>query len=185
MKNNILFLTLWLLLAACGGQDGQQEDNAGDRTYRTTAPSLLYFKNMRSSYYTLNEQPRTRIELYRLRKFVQLSGEEIVLVPVIANNWMKDEAYLFLESPELGKGLASPITIRWEAQGDTGLYQLQPATIDKQYELAMQLYKSLLEGHQIEALAADSTWAPIFTGKDSRSHFITSVRDYLRLTEAL
>lgn len=184
MKKNILISILCMLLSACGGQEAQTGGNAASPKYRTTAPSLLYFKNMRSTYYEMIEQPGTRTELYRLRKFDKATQEPI-LIPVIANNWLKDEAYLMLEPAGFGEAFASPLTIRWETQSDSGLYRLQPATAARQQEMALQLYEHLKAGRQLNALAADSTWVPLFAGRDSRNYYLTTVRDYLRLTEAL
>lgn len=180
MKKNTFFLTIALLLTACGRHDGSRSPAANGSPYRTTAPSLLYFKNMRSAYYDQSEQPGARMELYRLRK-LNPPPQETNLIPVIANNWLKDEAYLLLET----SGLSEPLTVRWERQKDSGVYRLQPASVDKQYELGIQLYESLQAGHRLSALASDSTWVPLFEGRDMRSHFTTTIRDYLRLTEAL
>lgn len=139
---------------------------------------------MRSSFYEQTEQPGTRIELYRLRKFNRLKPAP-VLVPVIANNWLEDEAYLLLEQGGANNRLASPITIKWLSEGDTGVYRLERPTAEGQYKLALELNESIQAGHQLQALAPDSTWAPIFEGSDIRSYFTTTARDYLRLTEAL
>ena len=145
---------------------------------------MLYFKNIRSTYYEQSEQPGARIELYRLRQFSQ-PAKEHVLIPVIANNWLEDEAFIFLEPVDFGQPWAQPLTVRWQGEKDSGLYRLQPANVDKQYELALQLYESLLAGHQLNALAADSTWAPLMESKNTRGYYLTTIRDYLRLTEAL
>ncbi|MCO6487676.1 MAG: hypothetical protein J5I98_04620 [Phaeodactylibacter sp.] len=184
MKKITLLGTLWIILFSCGGQGGQTGSAAGELPYRTTAPSLLYFKNIRSAYYEMSEQPGTRIELYRLRKFSGPSAAPL-LVPVIANNWLKDEAYLFLEPAEYDGAYATPITVRWEAPADTSIYRLQPATVARQRELALHLYEGLRAGRQASILAADSTWAPLFGGNDIRDSYSTAIRDYLRLTEAL
>ncbi|MCB0560266.1 MAG: hypothetical protein H6573_21290 [Lewinellaceae bacterium] len=184
MKKNILFSTLCILLAGCTGPESTKSEASAGSPYRTTAPSLLYFKNIRSTYYEQSEQPGARIELYRLRQFSQ-PAKEHVLIPVIANNWLEDEAFIFLEPVDFGQPWAQPLTVRWQGEKDSGLYRLQPANVDKQYELALQLYESLLAGHQLNALAADSTWAPLMESKNTRGYYLTTIRDYLRLTEAL
>lgn len=143
---------------------------------------MLYFKNMRSAYYEQTELPGARTELYRLRKFSQLKQQNII-IPVIANNWLEDEAYLLLEAT--GPAFAVPLTIRWRTGPDEGIYRVQPDSADKQYELAMRLFESLQAGHRLSAMSTDSTWIPALEGTDARSYYSTTVRDYLRLTEAL
>lgn len=184
MKKNILFSTLCILLAGCTGPESTKSEASAGSPYRTTAPSLLYFKNIRSTYYEQSEQPGARIELYRLRQFSQ-PAKEPLLVPTIANNWLEDEAFIFLEPVDFGQPWARPITIRWQSRQDSGLYRLQPANTAKQYELALQLYESLQAGHQLNALTADSTWVPVMEDKNNQRYYLTTIRDYLRLTEAL
>ncbi len=181
MKKNPLLLILGLALFSCGKPGGPPATSSSGSRFRTTPPSLLYFKNIRSVYYERSEQKGSRIELYRLRKFGQLEQKHTI-VPVIANNWLEDEAYLLLEAE--GPAFATPLTIRWKTGSGEGVYRLQPAGADKQYEMAMQLYESLQAGHQLSAMRTDSTWIPVLEGKDVRSYFSTAVRDYLRLTEA-
>lgn len=182
MKKIIISGMIGLLLAACGERSAPQDKKAPRPEYRTTAPSLLYFKNMRSSYYQMAEQPESRIELYRLRKFSPPLREPL-LVPVIANNWLEDEAYLFLETAGNGSAFATPLTVRWEGQDKAAPYQLQPASAARQQELALQVYEGLQEGRRLEAMAADSSWVSLFENREFRGHYITTVRDYLRLTE--
>ena len=184
MKKNIFLSFLCILLTACSGPGSRQNNTSSGPQYQTTAPSLLYFKNIRSINYEQSEQAGTRIELYRLRQFSQ-PAKEPLLVPTIANNWLEDEAFIFLEPVDFGQPWARPITIRWQSRQDSGLYRLQPANTAKQYELALQLYESLQAGHQLNALTADSTWVPVMEDKNNQRYYLTTIRDYLRLTEAL
>jgi hypothetical protein len=137
---------------------------------------------MRSTQYTVDEQPRSRIELYRLSKFEPVTKRPAIY-PVIANNWLEDEAYLFLQTNVWEAGFLSPLTISQDTSWSLEVLQLQPPTPVQQYELGLRLYESLKRGEVWYAAAADSTFAPLFEDGDERSYFLTTVRDYLKLTD--
>ncbi len=172
-----------VICAACGGTAERQPTGTGERRYRTTPPSLLYFKNMRSANYTVAEQPESRIELYHLNKYSFNPGEP-TLYPVIANNWLEDEAYLFLKTNSWRQGFHDPLTVSQDTAWSGSLFTLQPPTPGQQYELALTLYESLKEGEAWYVAAADSTFAPLFSDADERVYYLTTVRDYLKLTDS-
>lgn len=174
-----------MLLCACGNggepaTDGEEKD---DRMFRTTPPSLLYFKNMRSTNYSVEEHPNTRVELYRLRRFGETTQHPL-LIPLIANNWMEDEAYLFIEPNKFEGGFYDTLRVFWSAGDDSsGVYELARAGLPQQYEFARGLAESMRKGHELRVLTAEADTVPIFDDQASRSHFLTTVRDYERLTE--
>ena len=55
------------------------------KQFRTTAPSTLYFKNIRSTNYSMQEDAETRIEYYQLKK-AEVSKTRPHLLPRIAND---------------------------------------------------------------------------------------------------
>ncbi len=168
-------LILSLALLACSQPPPEQTK---DKRFHITAPSLLYFKNMRSTAYEESTQPGTRIELYRLRRFSE-TDERPILYPIIANNWLEDQAYLYLRANEYEKGYARPIRIRWPEGGDT----LHASNREEQYRFALNIYEQLKEGKELKVLSQDSTFVPIYENRQDRSHYLTTVQDYLRLTE--
>lgn len=182
MKTSWAVLCLFLISAACSPDYSDRQKATGDRRFRTTPPSLLYFKNMRSTQYAVEEQPRSRIERYRLNKYERVSGHP-VLYPVIANNWLEDEAYLFLQPNDWEAGFMSPLTVSKDTVWSDAVVRLQPQTPEQQYELGIQLYESLKRGEDWYAVAADSTFAPLFEEGNERTYFLTTVRDYLKLTD--
>lgn len=182
MKNILMFLPFALLIYACGGSPGQDEQGTGDRRFHTTQPSLLYFKNMRSTQYTMEEQPQSRIELYRHEKFGQKNALPPVF-PIIANNWLQDEAYLFLQAQADQSGLHTPLTFASDTTGSE-LIILDSPRPEKQYELAMQLYDGLKAKKQWYVKQQDGQFLPIYQKGEGKTAFLLTVRDYLKLTEA-
>lgn len=182
MKTSWAVAGFFLICIACSPDSTERQKGTGDRRFRTTPPSLLYFKNMRSTQYTVEEQPKSRIELYRLSKF-EIATKRPALYPVIANNWLEDEAYLFLQPNDWEAGFLSPLTLSQDTNWTAHIVQLSPPTPERQYELGMRLYNTLRRGELWYAAAADSTFAPVFKDGDERAYFLTTVQDYLRLTD--
>lgn len=181
-----LYVMLLLALIACQPAESEQKtpSHREERLFRTTDPSHLYFKNIRSVKYTVEEQPQSRIELYRWAQF-STTPKRPILYPVIANNWLQDEAYLFLETNDFEKGFAQPLTLQLATKGDTTVVQLAPPTPQAQHELATALRKHLLQGGNVMVQAADSSFYPVLKDNRDRQYFVTTVKDYLKLTEAL
>ena len=96
---------------------------------------------------------------------------------------MEDEAYLFLQPNEWKAGFLLPLTLSQDTAWSSAALQLQPPTPERQYELSLLLYESLKQGEVWYAAAADSTFAPLFADGDERAYFLTTVRDYLKLTD--
>ncbi|MEL6926847.1 MAG: hypothetical protein AAFO94_22595, partial [Bacteroidota bacterium] len=109
-----VLILLWFLggLLSCEVPSAQKEFT-GDKQFRTTDPSRLYFSNMRSGSYFNRRKPNTKVDLYTLRKFSR-EKERPILYPIIVNNWLQDEAYVFIERNQYD-AFKDSLKIRWEA----------------------------------------------------------------------
>lgn len=169
-----------LALASCGEAPSGQQAGEGDQRFRTTQPSALYFKNMRSTQYKMQEQPKSRIELYRHKKFADNS----LLLPVIAHNWLQDEAYLFLQPNPAAPALSKPLQFTTDTTTVEQALTLDPPTPAQQYETALQLYKGMQAEKDWYIRQQNGSFQPLYTEGNERTAFLTTVRDYLKLTEA-
>lgn len=111
-----------------------------------------------------------------------MTDERPILYPLIVNNWLEDEAYLFLEKnnyPYFGE----PIIIK--AVNDTLFSTFEIGVFNKknQYEFAREIYKSLKEGNLLEIKTKEETYVPIFQNYEDKSNFMMTMRDYYRLIE--
>lgn len=174
-----LFLSAF---TACTSPEPQREFT-GDKQFRTTDPSRLYFNNIRSTDYYRERKPGTRIDLYRHRK-LSFKDDRPVLHPVIVNNWMKDEAYIFIEKNPYRNGWSDTLTIRW-SQGDTlsGYYELPLGTRPAMYEFAGKIYGAMKDKQTMEVKTAKGNFVPILRDGNDRSTFQMVMRDYYKLTE--
>ncbi len=170
------------VLVACSAPQPQR-DFTGDPDFRTTQPSRLFFANVRASNYYLERPAGTELSLYRNRKFSQTSKRPI-LIPVIVQALLKDEAYLFIR-PNDFRGLADPLTVAWSTDTSKGTYTLDVLTRPAQFDFATELYAALLGGQRLSVRLADSSYMPIFEDEVERAAFAVTTADYYRLTERI
>lgn len=182
MKKSLLpILLVWG--CACN-HPPESADNKANPLFSTTQPSRLYFKNMRSYYYQQSTKPGTKIDVYVLKKILQ-STEKPMLIPVIADNWMEDEAYILLERSTHPYLSTDTLTVRWESEktGESGIYTMVQPSIQSQYELAKFMYESLNSGHKLSFLTPNKEWKALFSNAQEAQNFSITIRDYNTLTE--
>lgn len=168
-----------LLFTACD-QVREPRHAEGKKHFHTTAPSRLFFKNMRSFYYQAEETPE-KMDRYQLRK-IQKDSDDLIFIPVILDNWLEDEAYIRVQ-PNFEYPSGDTLTIYWSAGRQEGTYTLSAAQNQDHYDFAKQLYESLLAGHQLWMLDEDRQKLLVFTDQADRANYITTLRDYYKLTE--
>ncbi len=176
-------LFLFLIVVACERLP-ENTDRKPDPLFSTTAPSRLYFKNMRSFYYRQSTKPETKIDLYTLKKIPE-KADRPLLIPIIADNWLQDEAYLLLEPNDHPAWRADTLNIKWEdpKTGASGAIAMANPNILMQLDIAGFLEMHLNSGHRISFLSQNNDWQPLFTQREDISNFLTTTKDYVRLTE--
>ena len=180
---NLLFFSFFLVLSACNVPPSGASRTPDER-FRTTQPSRLYFKNMRAYYYDQEVQPGTKTDLYTLKKFSRATDRPL-LIPVIADNWLQDEAYILLQPnayayfPEDTLHLKSATTDAQEME----TFLLTDNTMEQQLALAEWLYEQLIIGHKISLFSLKNEWEEIFEVREDRIKYIKTLQDYLALIE--
>lgn len=182
LKINNFWLLAALLFWIGGCGEGPPEHMPEiDRRFRTTPPSRIYFKNIRSTSYQWQQDAATRTDYYLLRKIGTQSPKPL-LYPVIADIWMEDQAQLLLESGKYDT-LPVPLLVYWQSQSDSGTYSLKSRNVTELYELGLQLYQSIQKGHTLEIGFPNQEKQPLLRDQTDRRNFTVSMQDYLRLTE--
>lgn len=178
------FLGVCLLLGLWSCRADAPPDQTQASRFRTSSPSHLYFKNTRSFYYAQSRWKDTRMDRYLLRA-LEAPDRRPLIIPVILDNWMEDEAYLFFEAPP--GHLLDSCRISWrpeESREAQGTYRLREPTPAGYSRLALDLYGSLRKGHSLEIQNPDSTFSPLFADSGQRTAFFTVLRDYFKLIDA-
>lgn len=102
---------IFLLFAGCKEPTpSKPQDSKPTGLFATTAPSKIYFNNIRSIQYYRNRKPGTKLDVYRHKKF-SMTNKRPIIYPLIIDNWMKDEAYLFVEQNTY-PSFSDPLKIR-------------------------------------------------------------------------
>lgn len=181
LKNtNFWFLATMIFSISCG-QGPPESLPEIDPKFRTTPPSRIYFKNIRSTAYQWEQDPNSRTGYYLLRKIGKQTNKP-ALYPVIADIWMEDQAQLILKSGRYDT-IPTPVRIFWEGKNDSGVYPLDTLDASSMYNLSLQVYEAIRSGHKLEISFAGTPKMPLFNYSSDKSNFSISMQDYLRLTE--
>ncbi len=171
-----------LFLSACDFSVSPDPEGPDPR-FRTTPPSHLFFLNTRSSAYQKTSDPDTRIDHYRLRQWGQQDQTPPIL-PVIADNWLQEEAYLLLEQPGGRENLSDSTQIFWKSKDDSGHFFLISRDTLAQLDLALEINRALQAGHELRlARPGDAREVLLFENLSERRLFAQTLRDYLKLVE--
>lgn len=171
----------YLLLASPACTPAPDTDQAQDApgTYRTTQPSLLYFKNMRSSNYQQEEQKGTRITLYTHNRLQKQQSDSLGFIPLIASDWLNDRAFLLPTWAGEHIQPSSPLTVSY---GSDSLV-VRGADPMAQTDWLLAVHDAMRAGQQLYLATKQQDPYPFLRDKRLQTTFTTVVNDYLRLTE--
>lgn len=176
---NILFLLFFAVLCACNQAPQSTHNQIPRREFRTTQPSHLFFKNMRSYYYEQSTDDETQLDYYTLKKFREAPP---LILPVIADNWLQDEAYILLQrEARLPQQEMLLLQIENEASKDT--IHWNEFNHFQDYRLAKRLYQALKRSHKISLSTKKGANYQLFENQSDAANFLRVMNDYFRLTE--
>jgi len=176
MKNNY-FYVFFILLTFLSCDNNSKEIVAENKPiFHTTDPSRLYFQNTRSHKYSSITQKDTRMDYYYLKGM----DEEQTIFPIIANNWLAEEAYVLLKEMH---PLPYTLVLSKEEKHDT-LYFSFTERIEI-YDFCKMLYTKSKSGYEISILTTEEQWVPVFKNSTEKKYFQEVMRDFFRLTEQI
>lgn len=172
---------IFFLLAGC--TPGQSHDyNYQPRTmFKTTPPARLYFKNMRSVYYDQLAGRPDSMDYYRLRQFPD-PKDSPVLQAVIADNWLRDEAYLLLEFNAFPGAPKDTFRLVLRAGEQEEILRLAQVDPEAHQVVARQLLLALEAGREVLWQSEQGQTYKLFDSDSERSAFRTTTADYQRMT---
>jgi len=183
MSNRILFsLVILLFLWACNPDKNRKVDQT-TISFATNDATKLFFKNVRRTYYEVEEMEAAKMEVYRLNKRV-LSQERPIINLAIVNNWRFDEAYVMLEPNNL-LDLAN-LTLTWKnPETDTrGEIVFENGNKETYVAFADQVYEQIQLGSQFTTEVQGVQYNVLEQSEDREAFRITMV-DYYRLVQRL
>jgi hypothetical protein len=182
MKIRTVFGLLVLVLVACN-PDKQTQVDQSEITFKTTDSSKLYFKNIRQSYYDLEEMEAAKLEIFRFKKRAQ-GDERPVINLSIVNNWRYDEAYILLEPNELVQ--QDTLKVRWKSadglKTDSIIYSRGNKTDIVKF--ADQVYQQIQSKSEFE-IELEGNWKQFLNESLDREAFRITMFDYYKLVQRL
>lgn len=155
-------------------------------SFQTTESSELYFKNVRSYFYEIWDDPKSGFVHYRIK-----SRNKDSLKPTInfllLNNWRFDEAYIMAEGNDALSTLEG-LTLSIATSEDSSSYTFDNFTNYEHWMLSGRIYMALRDDRSRFWLSGPKSNASgrealeVFTEGEDRKSLKKTLRDYFKLT---
>lgn len=170
---------LLLTITSCKIDDDKTIDR--DRLgFKIGSDTQLFFKNVRQSYYDLEENKAAKFNVFRFSDRSK-DSEELVLNLAIVVNYLQDEAYLLIETSEAVNNENIELTAQHPNTDDTQDVILNEMNREAMLNFCTDVYELLVQGYQFEIKAGEE-WKPVLDTHKTREAFRITVSDYYRLT---
>lgn len=178
----ILVLLTIIGIQSCSNTS-KKENNTTSTPYKTTAPSRLYFKNMRSINYNSEAIGNNQMDIFRFRKLDNVQNRPIIF-PQIIDHWVADRAYLKLVTNEVADSIVQKILLlKDETQSDT--IALQANKPSEQTQITIKIHEALKNEKKIFAITKGGKQVLLLEDKMDRYYFSIIMQDYYRLTDIM
>ncbi len=159
-----------------------QKEYTGKRQFRTTEPSRLFFKNMRSAYYFRSRKPNSKKDIYKLKK-ASKDNDRPLLHPIIINDWMNDMAFIFIEKNNYKYFPNDDLNVLWQHADSTGNFVWKSLSKEAQFEFAGEICDALLKGYDMSLISEKGDTIPFLNVHQDRRNFAVVMRDFYKLAE--
>ncbi len=172
-------LLIILLLAGCKIDQDKKVDRSKFQ-FEIGDDSELFFRNVRQIFYD-RSSPDGTWQAYRFSNRY-LGNERPVILPVIVINWLKDEAYLLIDTNELlSQEDYLEVTISDSSTSKSDTIILNQRGRERMLEFGSQLYEAIQANQQIE-VKSRGEFLPVLKEDIDREAFRVTMGDYYRLT---
>ena len=166
----IFYLLIIIYLFSCN-VDKEKKVDIEHFNFSTTDASELYFKNVRESYYHIEEKEGIRV--YRLQAYDEVDSS--LLRPMIVYHWRVDKAFLMLEFSDR----INPESIDMQL-GETSLSH-QVIQIKDHLTLANDIHNAIIDEKDI-LINQQNELTPLFREISEKSNFSLVLYDFFRFT---
>jgi len=154
-----------------------KEISLDEINFKTTESSALYFKNIRSYFYDLEEEKKSGFKIYRLSSRPATAKNKLHFM--ILHNWRMNEAYIMAESEQIDKGKASMRLLIGQSN-DT--ISLDGADAEANFRFAAQLFTAMEKEESVSLLSNDEAYS--FEQSELKS-IKKCLKDYFKLVGKL
>lgn len=164
-------------LAACN-PDKESKVRRDKLDFSMSEESELFFKNLRQSYYDLQDMEAAGMKVFRFSDR-SIAEDHPVINLAIVMQWRLDEATIFVE-PNAFLQEAEQINIHWQNDSTSGDLTYLQGDREVQQAFVIEVYDHLVSGDSMHIKVQDSTFA-FPANKEEREAFRITTFDYLRL----
>jgi len=179
MKRSYLIFFLIPILFACD-PDRKKKVDPNKSKFETLESSELFFKNMRQSYYDLDEKRKAGIEIYRLQDRLDDDKQPLINLSIIYN-WRIDEAFIYVEPNPFFKD-STKFTIVWKdtLTQQQGEFAFTKGNRESHFKFTAKVYNSILDEHKLFYKEEDELF-PLLDTEVERDVFRVTMFDFFRL----
>ena len=173
-------ISISLLVVTSCTIDGDKSIDRSKFTFKTGSDTQLFFKNVRQSYYDLEENKAAKFQVFRFAKR-SVNTDKPIFNLAIVNNFLKDEAYLLLEPNQSTGDIPYKIISTNDSTKVSRTILLAAQNRETTLNFAADIYDEIKLGNQLQ-LSIGDTLIDILDNHQEREAFRITVSDYLRLT---
>ena len=172
------FIIIILFCSSCKIDQDKNVDRQKFK-FKTGDDTELFFKNVRQSYYEMEENRQAKFNVFRYAERLKVKDGPMVN-PAIVHNYIKDEAYLLIEPNDFLQDQDS-LKVKWKALTEEGHMVLASFNHEQMLEFASQLYEGIRKNASFEVMK-DGQYISVLDTPEERETFRITMSDYYRLT---
>ncbi len=150
-----------------------------DITYKSTESADLFFKNMRSFSYNIENDEKSNWRLMRIKSRNQ-DSTKATLNFLIVNNWLQDENYIIIE-PNKKLSVDGTISLKWENSEQEEEIILNEFNAEANYIFAARFYEQLTAESNFSFLNQKKEWEVLSLDEKDRKSLKKTLSDYFKL----
>jgi hypothetical protein len=184
MKPNHLVYCLMLMafFVACDGSSNKPIKREKLST-QMNDDAYVFFRNMRQTYYHIEDLGDAGIRIYRFKKQAELDSSRAMMQIGIMVNWRSNKAYLLLQpSPIVGDSIRLSYLTN---EGEQGTWQLNERNQQLLLDFATDMYEGLQKGYAFTLYDSLGNGHPFLDVEQNREAFRICLKDFYRLTRVL
>lgn len=161
--------------------DGNRQVDRDRFTFNTGDDTEIFFKNVRQSYYDLEENKAAQINVFRFSDRL-ITEDQPVINLAIVHQYVNDKAFILVERNEWFDDQTGPLQLESTLKNGTITeIDLETMNKDAMLEFATRVYEDLQQGAEFKLIQKGER-IPIFTDKKEREAIRITLSDYYRLT---
>lgn len=179
LKNLYVLILLFSFLTACD-PDRKKKIDSNTSKFETLDSSELFFKNMRQTYYDIEQKKDAGIEIYKLQDRLSDSTQALIDLSIVFN-WRVDKAFIYIE-PNSFFTDSSNFTIIWQdtVTQTQGEFQFFKGDRESHFHFSSEIYNSILDEKKL-FYKKENKLIPILDTEVERDVFRVTMFDFLRL----